>query len=67
MSNLHLFDFIVIGAYFAILLWIGVWAARREKKLSSDYFLAGRDVGWLAVGASLFASNSYGETIYVYY
>ena len=57
MSNLHLFDFLVIGAYFAILLWIGVWAARREKKLSSDYFLAGRDVGWLAVGASLFASN----------
>jgi SSS family solute:Na+ symporter len=57
MSNLHLFDFIVIGAYFAVLLWIGIWAARREKKLSSDYFLAGRDVGWLAVGASLFASN----------
>ena len=25
--------------------------------MSSDYFLAGRDVGWLAVGASLFASN----------
>src|SRR3982751_3158110 len=57
MSNLHLLDFLVIGAYFAILLWISVWAARREKKLSSDYFLAGRDVGWLAVGASLFASN----------
>ena len=40
-----------------VLLWISVWAARREKVLSSDYFLAGRDVGWLAVGASLFASN----------
>src|SRR5207247_8182242 len=25
--------------------------------VSSDYFLASRDVGWLAVGASLFASN----------
>src|SRR3982751_3792237 len=57
MSNLHLLDFAVIGGYFLVLLWIGVWAARREKVVSSDYFLAGRDVGWLAVGASLFASN----------
>src|SRR5258705_12666968 len=57
MSNLHILDFVVIGAYFAVLLWIGIWAARREKAISSDYFLAGRDVGWLAGGASLFASN----------
>ena len=57
MKNLQLLDLLVIGAYFAILLWISVWAARREKVISSDYFLAGRDVGWLAVGASLFASN----------
>lgn len=57
MRNLHLFDLLVIAGYFLILLWISYWAARREKKVSSDYFLAGRDVGWLAVGASLFASN----------
>lgn len=57
MTNLHPFDFLVIAGYFGVLLWISVWAARREKVLSSDYFLAGREVGWLAVGASLFASN----------
>jgi len=57
MSNLHVLDFAVIIGYFLILLGIGYWAARREKNVSSDYFLAGRDVGWLAVGASLFASN----------
>src|SRR5438034_4584931 len=57
MTNIHLWDYVVIAGYFAVLLAIGVWAARREKILSSDYFLAGRDVGWLAVGASLFASN----------
>src|SRR3954468_2164573 len=57
MSNLHVLDLAVIGGYFLILLGIGLWAARREKKISSDYFLAGRDVGWLAVGASLVASN----------
>ncbi|HEU4994979.1 MAG TPA: sodium:solute symporter [Gemmatimonadaceae bacterium] len=57
MSNLHLLDLLVIAAYFLVLLYIGYWSARREKKVSSDYFLAGREVGWLAVGASLFASN----------
>src|ERR1043165_4935823 len=57
MSNLHAFDLLVIAAYFLVLLGIGYWAARREKNVSADYFLASRDVGWLAVGASLFASN----------
>ena len=57
MNNLQAFDLVVIAGYFLVLLGIGYWAARREKQVSSDYFLAGRDVGWLAVGASLFASN----------
>src|SRR5438309_4174716 len=57
MSNLHAFDIVVISGYFLILLGIGYWAARREKNVSADYFLASRDVGWFAVGASLFASN----------
>src|SRR5213596_3990281 len=57
MSNLHAFDLVFIAAYFLILAGIGYWAARREKQVSSDYFLAARDVGWFAVGASLFASN----------
>jgi SSS family solute:Na+ symporter len=57
MSNLHVLDLFVIGGYFLVLLGIGLWAARREKSVSADYFLASRDVGWLAVGASLFASN----------
>src|SRR5438477_4120435 len=57
MSNLHLFDLLVIAGYFLVLAGIGYWAARREKNVSADYFLASRDVGWFAVGASLFASN----------
>ena len=57
MSNLAVVDLGVIAGYFVVLLGIGYWAARREKNVSADYFLAGRDVGWLAVGASLFASN----------
>ncbi len=63
MANLDLIDILVIAAYFVVLSGIAYWAARREKAVSSDYFLAGRDVGWLAVGASLFASNIGSEHI----
>ena len=57
MTNFGVFDLLAIGGYFLVLLAISVWAARREKNVSADFFLASRDVGWLAVGASLFASN----------
>jgi len=57
MSNLHAFDLLFIAVYFMILFGIAWWAALREKNVSSDYFLASRDVAWFAVGASLFASN----------
>src|SRR4051812_13827608 len=57
MSNLHPFDIVFIALYFLILFGIAWWAAVREKNVSSDYFLASRDVAWFAVGASLFASN----------
>ena len=55
-SNLEFIDLIIIGVYFIAVLGIGFYFARRERT-STDYFLAGRDVGWLAIGASLFASN----------
>lgn len=57
MSALHTFDIVAIVLYFLALLAIGWWAARREKLEAADYFLASREVGWLAVAASLFASN----------
>lgn len=57
MASLNIVDILIISVYFLVIFGIGYWAARREKNESADYFLAGRDVGWLAVGASLFASN----------
>ncbi|HEX2680220.1 MAG TPA: sodium:solute symporter [Candidatus Dormibacteraeota bacterium] len=57
MTTIRVLDLVVIAGYFLILLGISVWAARREKNVSADYFLASRDVAWFAVGASLFASN----------
>jgi len=53
--NISLTDFIVIGAYFVLVLGIGLYFSKH--KTSTDYFLAGRNMGWVAIGASLFASN----------
>jgi solute:Na+ symporter, SSS family len=49
-------DIAIIAVYFLIVFAIGFYFARRERT-SEAYFLAGRDVGWFAIGASLFVSN----------
>ena len=49
-------DLIIIGVYFLIIFSIGLYFARKERT-STDYFLASRNVGWFAIGASLFVSN----------
>ena len=49
-------DIVVIAVYFLIVFAIGFHFSHRERS-SEDYFLAGRKVGWFAIGASLFVSN----------
>ncbi|MEP7270764.1 MAG: sodium:solute symporter [Acidobacteriota bacterium] len=49
-------DYAVLAAYFLIVFAIGFYHTRRGRN-SADYFLAGRDVAWWAIGASLFSSN----------
>jgi SSS family solute:Na+ symporter len=55
-------DWIIIAVYFIAIVAI-VWWSSRKQDTSTDYFLAGRDVAWFAVGASLFASNIGSEHI----
>lgn len=50
------FDLGIIVIYFLLVLGIGLYFSRRERT-SAEYFLAGRNVGWIAIGASLFATN----------
>ena len=57
MSVLHPVDWIVILAYFSLIAGIVVWVAKKQKKTSDSYFLAGRELGWFVIGASIFASN----------
>ncbi len=62
MSVLVGWDWAVIGVYFLGLGGIVWWSSKRQNT-SEDYFLAGRNIGWFAVGASLFASNIGSEHI----
>ena len=62
MNALTTLDWLVISLYFAILIGI-VIAATRHQNTAPDYFLAGRNMGFIAIGASIFASNIGSEHI----
>jgi len=49
-------DNAVIAVYFLITFAVGFWFSRR-RGTTRDYFLAGQNVGWFAIGASLFSTN----------
>ncbi|MEL0455870.1 sodium:solute symporter [Flavobacteriaceae bacterium SZ-1-7] len=50
-------DWIVIAVFGVLLIGIIVWVVRQKQEDSADYFLGGRDASWIAIGASIFASN----------
>ena len=54
--TLHPIDASIIVIYFTAVLAIGLWIGRNTKG-GEDLFLAGRSLGWIAIGFSLFASN----------
>jgi SSS family solute:Na+ symporter len=55
--KIPLTDVIIIAVYLVGILAIGLYSVRRTKMSSDNYFLAGRGLKWLIVGAALFASN----------
>jgi SSS family solute:Na+ symporter len=50
-------DWLMIALYFGILASVAWWVVRRSKDTAADYFLAGRNLGWWVIGASIFCSN----------
>src|SRR5688500_8457815 len=59
MNAITPIDWVVILFYFAVIAGISWWAVKKKKKGDSaeEYFLAGRNLGWFVIGASIFASN----------
>ena len=62
-SHMAPIDWLMIAIYFSILLGVACWVVRTNKDTAADYFLAGRNLGWWVIGASIFASNIGSEHI----
>jgi SSS family solute:Na+ symporter len=56
-------DWLMIALYFSVLLGVVWWVVRKNKDTAADYFLAGRNLSWWIIGASIFASNIGSEHI----
>ena len=50
-------DWLVIGIFALALIGVIVWVMRQKQNNAADYFLGGKDATWIAIGASIFASN----------
>ncbi len=57
MNSISTIDLTIIVVYLLGILVIGIWSGRSKKMTSERYFLAGRGLNWIVIGAALFASN----------
>jgi len=57
MGALYGIDWLIVALYFLIIVGLSWLAIKQGQKTSTDYFLAGRHLGWFIVGASIFSSN----------
>src|SRR5262245_41014480 len=55
-------DWLVIAAYFAINLLIGLWYRRRATGSTDEYFVGGRNVSWWLAGTSMVATTFAADT-----
>ena len=55
--HINSIDLTIITVYLAGILLVGILSVRLKKMTGESYFLAGRGLGWVMVGAALFASN----------
>ncbi|MGD9637960.1 MAG: sodium:solute symporter [Alphaproteobacteria bacterium] len=50
-------DMFCLTIYFVLVAIVAIWTGRGSRKDSKSFFLAGGSIGWVAIGASIFASN----------
>ena len=55
--SLNLTDWLIILAFFAVSLLIGVLTTRRASSSVSEYFLSGRNMPWWLLGVSMVATT----------
>jgi uncharacterized sodium:solute symporter family permease YidK len=57
VTQLKSLDYISLSLYFIIVIGFAIWSSSKNRGSLQGYFLAGRSMHWIPVGASLFASN----------
>jgi len=57
MESFSNLDWFILSVYFLVLIGIVMSVVRKEQESVAEYFLAGRNLGWFVIGASIFASN----------
>lgn len=50
-------DVIILFVYLILSLVIGLYYSKRSDKNTEEYFLAGRSIGWVAIGLTIFSTN----------
>jgi SSS family solute:Na+ symporter len=63
VSTMTSLDWAMVALYFSVLLGVAWWVVGKGKETADDYFLAGRNLSWWIIGASIFASNIGSEHI----
>jgi len=59
-SGFSTIDLVIVVLYLCVLVFLGIFFGRTKsggQRSANDYFLAGRNLTWWAVGASLIAAN----------
>ncbi len=56
MTDLNLIDWCVCAAYLVVVFGLAIRSARGQQD-NEDYFLGGRNMSWLVVGVSMFATS----------
>lgn len=59
-SQLHLLDWIILVAYFVVLIAIGLWASHKQQKAAGkdgNSFLASKSLSWHHIGLSMWGTN----------
>lgn len=57
LSSYSNIDLAVLILYLLVTLGIGLYHSRRSDSNTEEYFLAGKSIGWLAIGLTIFSAN----------
>ena len=60
--NLTTLDWVIVAAYFAVTIGIGLYFTKRGSESLSEYFVSGRAVPWWLAGVSMVATTFAADT-----